>query len=163
MQKQWAHGWVSVTPDHEVTLKNRAFIYLLYYYCFCSVDKNHHLHPVDVNVFMLISTVRTVSEFLQRVVNRHTIIVPQGASSSSEPLDTLFVCIRIIMIGILPGFISSTIRKSWAIIAPPKAITVVSKLFSGFGDFAPNCYPVSNEMSRAAVVACLSSESKSID
>ena len=29
------------------------------------------------------------------------------------------------MLGILPGFISSTIRKSWAIVAPPKAITVV--------------------------------------
>ena len=29
------------------------------------------------------------------------------------------------MSGILPGFISSTIRNSWAIVAPPKAITVV--------------------------------------
>ena len=29
------------------------------------------------------------------------------------------------MLGILPGFISSTIRNSWAIVAPPKAITVV--------------------------------------
>ena len=34
------HGWVSVTPDHEVTRKNRATTYLIYYYCFCSVDKN---------------------------------------------------------------------------------------------------------------------------
>ena len=59
------------------------------------------------------------------MVNRHTIIDSHSASSSSEPLDTLFVPIRIIMLGILPGFISSTIGNSWAIVAPPKAITVV--------------------------------------
>ena len=63
--------------------------------------------------------------FCQRVVNRHTIIDSPCASSSSEPLDTLFVPIRINMLGILPGFISSTIRNSWFIVAPPKAITVV--------------------------------------
>ena len=74
-------------------------------------------------------TVHTVStahlDFCQRVVNRHTIIDSHCASSSSEPLDTLFVPIRIIMLGILPGFISSTIQKSWAIVAPPKVITLV--------------------------------------
>ena len=63
--------------------------------------------------------------FCQRVVNRHTIIDSHCASSSSEPLDTLFFPVRIIMLGILPGFNSSTIRNSWAIVAPPKAITVV--------------------------------------
>ena len=32
------------------------------------------------------------------------------------------------MLGILPGFISSTIRNSWAaIVAPPKAVTVVTQ------------------------------------
>ena len=61
----------------------------------------------------------------QRVVNGHTIIDSHCASSSSEPLDTLFVPIRIIMLGILPGFIRSTIRYIWAIVAPPKVITVV--------------------------------------
>ena len=87
------------------------------------------LLPVDVNVLVLIGTVQSVStanlNFCQRVVNRHTIIDSHYASSSSEPLDPLFVPIRIIMLGILPGFISSTIRISWAIVAPPKAITGV--------------------------------------
>ena len=87
------------------------------------------LLSVDLNVFVLIGRVQTVStahlNFCQRVVNRHTIIDSHCASSSSEPLDTLFVPIRIIMLRILPGFISSTIRNSWAIVAPPKAITVV--------------------------------------
>ena len=84
---------------------------------------------VDVNVFVLIGTMQTAStahlNFCQRVVNKHTIIDSHCASSSSEPLDTLFVSIRIIMLRILPGFFSSTIQNSWAIIAPPKAITVV--------------------------------------
>ena len=87
------------------------------------------LLPVDVNVFVLIDTVQTIStthlHFCQRVENRQTIIYSQCASSSSEPLDTLFVPIRIIMLEILHGFISSTIRNSWAVVAPPKAITVV--------------------------------------
>ena len=87
------------------------------------------LLPVDVNFFVLIGTVQTVSiahlNFCQRVVNRHTIIDSHCASSSSEPLDTLFVPIRIVMLGILSGFISSTIQNSWAIVAPPMAITVV--------------------------------------
>ena len=87
------------------------------------------LLPVDVSVFVLVGTVQTVStahlNFCQRVVNRHTIIDSHCAFSSSEPLDTLFVPIRIIMLGILPEFISSTIQNSWAIVAPPKAITVV--------------------------------------
>ena len=87
------------------------------------------LLPVDVNIFVLMGTVQTVStahlNFYQRVVNRHTFIDSHCASSSSEPLDTLFVPIRIILLGILPWFISSTIRNIWAIVAPPKAITVV--------------------------------------
>ena len=37
----------------------------------------------------------------------------------------LFVPTGIITLGILPGFISSTIRNNWAIVAPPNAITVV--------------------------------------
>ena len=65
------------------------------------------LFPVAVNVFELMGTVQTVSiahfNFYQRVVNRHTIIDSHCASSSSEPLDTLPVPIRIIMLGILPG------------------------------------------------------------
>ena len=85
------------------------------------------LLPVDV--FKLVGTVQTASNaqlnFCQRVVNRHTIIVSHCASSSSEPLDTLFVPIRIIMLGNLPVFVRSTIQNSWAIVAPPKAITVV--------------------------------------
>ena len=51
MQKYRALGWVSISPDHEVTPKNRATIYILYYYCFCSVDKNHHLHRRWINPF----------------------------------------------------------------------------------------------------------------
>ena len=69
--------------------------------------------------------IRAQLNLWQRVVNRHTIIDSHCASSSSEPLDTLFVPIGIIMQGIFPGLISSTIRNSWAIVAPPKAITVV--------------------------------------
>ena len=87
------------------------------------------LIPSDVNVLVLIGTVQTVStehlNFCQRAVNMHTIIDYHCASSSSEPLDTLFVAIRIIRLGILHGFISSTIQYSWAIVVPPKAITVV--------------------------------------
>ena len=87
------------------------------------------LLPVAVNVFVLMGTAQTVStahlNLCQRVVNRHTIIDSHCASLSSEPLDTVFVPIRIIIIGILPGFISSTIQNSWAIVSPPKAITVV--------------------------------------
>ena len=41
----------SVSPDHVVTLKNRATTYLLQYFCFCSVDKNHHIHRVWINPF----------------------------------------------------------------------------------------------------------------
>ena len=37
----------------------------------------------------------------------------------------LFVPTRIVTLGILPGFINSTIRNNWAIVASPKAITVV--------------------------------------
>ena len=74
-------------------------------------------------------TVQMVStaqmKFCWRVVNRHTIIDSHRASSSSEPLHTLFVPIRFIMLGILPGFISSTIRSSWVFVAPAKTITVV--------------------------------------
>ena len=67
---------------------------------------------------MLIGTVQTAQlNLCQRVVNRHT--------SSSELLDMLFVPTRIITLGILPGFISSTIQNNWAIVAPPNAITVV--------------------------------------
>ena len=87
------------------------------------------LLPVAVNIFVLMGTVQTVStahlNLCQRVVNRHTIIDSRCASSSSEPFDTLFVPIRINMLRILPGFISSTIQNSWAIVASPKAITVV--------------------------------------
>ena len=79
--------------------------------------------------FVLMVTVQTVStahmSLCQRVVKSHTIIDSHSSSCSSEPLDTLFVPIKIIILGILPGFISSTIRNSWAIVAPPKAITVV--------------------------------------
>ena len=87
------------------------------------------LLPVAVNVFVLMGTVQTLStahlNLCQKVVNRHTIIDSHCASSSSEPLDTLFVPIRIIMSGIIPGLNNSTIRNSLAIVAPPKAITVV--------------------------------------
>ena len=87
------------------------------------------LLPVAVNVFVLIGTVQTVStaqlNLCQRVVNRHTIIDSHCASSSSELLDMLFDPTRIIKLGVFPGFISSTIRNYWAIVAHPKAITVV--------------------------------------
>ena len=87
------------------------------------------LVPADVNVLVRIGTVWTVStthlNFCQRLMNRHTIIDSHCASSSSEPLDTLFVPIRIIMLENLLGFISSTIRYRWAVVAPPKVITVV--------------------------------------
>ena len=73
-----------------------------------------------------VETVSTAHLFLcQRVVKMHTTIDSHCASPSSELLDTLFVPIRIIMLFILTGFISSTIQNSLAIIAPPKAITVV--------------------------------------
>ena len=87
------------------------------------------LLPAAVNIFVLIGTVQTVSTAqlnrCQRVVNRHTIIDSQSASSSSELLYMLFVPARIITLGILPGFISSTIQNNWAIVAPPNSITVV--------------------------------------
>ena len=87
------------------------------------------LLSVDDSVLVLIGIVQTVStahfNFCYRVVNRHSIIDSHCASSLSQLLDTLFVPIRIIMSGILRGFINSTIRYSWAIVAPPKAITVV--------------------------------------
>ena len=87
------------------------------------------LISVGVNVLVLIGTVQMVStaylNFCQIVVNRHTIINSHCASSSSELLDTLFVPIKIIIPGILPGVISSTIRYSCAFVAPPKAVTVV--------------------------------------
>ena len=45
-------SWLGLSiPDHEVTPKNRATTYLLYYYCFCSVEKNHHLHRRWINPF----------------------------------------------------------------------------------------------------------------
>ena len=85
--------------------------------------------PVAVSVLVLICIMQTVStaqlNLCQRLVNRHTIIVSHCAYSSSELLDTLFVPTRIITLGILPGFISSTIQNSWAIVAPPKVITAV--------------------------------------
>ena len=76
------------------------------------------LLPANVSVLVLIGTVQTVStahlNFCQRVINWHTIIDSHCASSSSEPLDTFFVPARIIMLEILPGFKSSTIRYSCA-------------------------------------------------
>ena len=46
------------------------------------------------------------------------------------------------MLGILPGLISSTIRNSWAIVAPPKASTVVIqevlKLWSNLTKMSPS-------------------------
>ena len=87
------------------------------------------LFPADVSVLVLIGTVQMVStahlNFYQREINRHISIDSHCASSSFEPLDTLFVPNRIIMLGILPGIISSTIQNSWANVAPPKAITLV--------------------------------------
>ena len=85
------------------------------------------LLPAAVKLLVFIGTVQTVStaqlNFCQRVVNKHTII----DSCSSEPLEMSFVPTRIITLGILPGFINSTIRYIWAIVAPPKAITVVTQ------------------------------------
>ena len=87
------------------------------------------LVPVDDSVLVLIGMVQTDSIahsiFCHSVVNRHTIIKSHRASSSSALLETLYVPIRIIMSGILPGFIKSTIYNNWAIVAPPKTITVV--------------------------------------
>ena len=87
------------------------------------------LLPVAVNVFVLMGTLQKVSTahlyFCHSVVNRHTIIDSHCASSSSEPLDTFFAPIRIIMLDSFPGIVSSTIRYSWAIVGPPKDITAV--------------------------------------
>ena len=89
------------------------------------------LLPAAVKLLVFIGKVQTVStaqlNFYQRAVNKHTIIDSHSASCSSEPLEMLFVPTRIITLGILPGFISSTIRYNWAIVAPPKAITVVTQ------------------------------------
>ena len=82
------------------------------------------LLPAAVKLLAFISTVQL--NFCQRVVNKHTVIDSHSASCSSEPLEMSFVPTRIITLGILPGFISSTIRYNWAIVAPPKAITVVT-------------------------------------
>ena len=88
------------------------------------------LLPDAVRLLAFIGTVQTVStaqlNSCQRVVNKHTIIDYHSASCSSEPLEMSFVPTKIITLGILPGFISSTIRYNWAIVAPPKAITVVT-------------------------------------
>ena len=88
------------------------------------------LLPEAVRLLAFIGTVQTVStaqlNFCQRVVNKHTIIDSHSASCSSEPLEMSFVPTKIITLGIFPGFISSTIRYKWAIVAPPKAITVVT-------------------------------------
>ena len=87
------------------------------------------LVPAGVNVLVLFGTLQTVStahlNVCQREVKRHTIIGSHCASSSSEPLDTLFVPTTIITLGTLPGFINFTIRYSCTSVAPPKAITVV--------------------------------------
>ena len=87
------------------------------------------LLPVAVKYLAFIDTVEMVStaqlNFCQSVVNKHTIIDSHSASSSSELLGMLFVPTRIITLRILPGFINSTIRNNWAIVAPPKAITAV--------------------------------------
>ena len=37
--------------NHEATPKNRAISNLLFYDCFCSVDKNHHLQRRWINPF----------------------------------------------------------------------------------------------------------------
>ena len=98
-----------------------------------------------LSVAVNVGTVQTVStahlNLCQRVVNRHTIIDSHCASFSLEPLDTLFVPIRIILLGILPGFISSIIRNSWAIVAPPKAITVVIQEILKFWSFLTKLSP----------------------
>ena len=88
------------------------------------------LLPAAVELLVFIGTVQTVStaqlNICQRVLNKHTIIDSHSASCSSEPLEMSFVPTRVITLGILPGFISSTIRYNWAIVAPPKTITVVT-------------------------------------
>ena len=88
------------------------------------------LLPDTVRLLVFIGTVQTVStaqlNFCQRVVNKHTIIASHSASCSSDPLEMSFVPTKIITLGIFPGFISSTMRYNWAIVAPPKAITVVT-------------------------------------
>ena len=88
------------------------------------------LLPVAVKLLVIIGAMQTIStaqlNFCQRVVNKHTIIDSHSDSCSSEPLEMSFVPTRIITLGILPGFISSTIRYNWAIVAPPTAITVVT-------------------------------------
>ena len=88
-----------------------------------------YLLPVAVKLLAFIGTVQTVitAQFCQRVLNKHTIIDSHSASSSSELLEMLFVPTRIITLGSLPGFINSTIRNNWAMVAPPKAITVVTQ------------------------------------
>ena len=89
------------------------------------------LLPAAVKLLVFIGTVQTVStaqlNFCQRVVNTHTIIDSHSASSSSELLEMLLVPIWIITLGILPGFISSTMRYNWAMVAPPNAITVMTQ------------------------------------
>ena len=89
------------------------------------------LFPFAVKLLAFIGTVQTVStaqlNFCQRVVNKHTIIDSHSASSSSELLEMLFVPTRIITLGILPGFINSPIQNNWAMVAPPKAITLVTQ------------------------------------
>ena len=89
------------------------------------------LLPVALKLLAFIGTVQTVStaqlNFCQRVVNKNTIIDSHSASSSSELLEMLFVPTKIITLGILPGFINFTIRNNWAMVAPPKAITVVTQ------------------------------------
>ena len=89
------------------------------------------LLPVAVKLLAFIGTVQMVStaqlNFCQRVVNKHTIIDSHSASSSSELLEMLFVPTRIITLGILPGYINSIIRNHWAMVASPKAITVVTQ------------------------------------
>ena len=75
------------------------------------------LLPDAVRFLAFIGTVQTVStaqlNFCQRVVNKHTIIDSHCASCSSDPLEISFVPTNIITLGILPGFISSTIRYNW--------------------------------------------------
>ena len=89
------------------------------------------LLPFAIKLLAFVGTVQTVStaqlNFCQRVVNKHTTIDYHSGSSSSELLKMLFVPTRIITIGILPGFINSNIRNNWAMVAPPKAITVVTQ------------------------------------
>ena len=89
------------------------------------------LLPVAVKLLAFIGTVQTVStaqlNFCQKLVNKHTIIDSHSASSSSELLEMLFVPTRIITLGILLVFINSTNRNNWAMVAPPKAVIVVTQ------------------------------------